>query len=61
MCIPWGCGDSIGGQTDRCEGKRGWLEGVLCRDRVKTTLESQSRGGSVLAQTPEEEADKGLE
>lgn len=41
MCIAWGCGDSTGGQKKGCEGKRGWLEGVLCRDREKTTLESE--------------------
>lgn len=44
-----GVWDSTGGQKDRCEGKTGWLEGVLCRARVKTTLESPSRGGSVFS------------
>lgn len=47
MCIAWGCGDSTAGQKEGCEGKKGCLEGVLCRDRAKTT-ESQSRDGSIF-------------
>ena len=43
MCIPWGVGIPLEGK-DGVRGKRGGFEGVLRRDRVKTSLESKSRG-----------------
>ena len=61
MCIPWGVGiplEGRGGVRGVCVCVRG---GARQGQGEHLTLESRSRGWGVFsAQTPEEEADKGL-
>ena len=60
MCIPGGCGDPVEDRRRGVRGREGGLRGTRQGQGEDHSGESE-RVGVFSAQTPEEEADKGLE